>query len=1449
MSIVDYFRKKKNGGGEVPKFDVPAFENERYWFSRRMPKNMWRFGPFARRIDSKKVRYNLNTTKVIGDKMYGKAHKASKATPLSYGTLDNIWEGVHNKYDVIEHISDVSENAEVLSLLDNGVTFERMLGKEWDNDLRRSVAQGVKARYSDRDVDYAKTATAKRAYVASKESRMTPSDAIRYMQWERVVKDPSIINHLLTKEGVKKLGYVWNSKNQPISVFHTTGGKPLYDVVGMVDDNELVPNYTLDRSINNVLKNVPSTSMELFSRELLKATGVKLTLDKEIKVEDVDVRKRRLRSVVRKAKNAVTRTLGREEHALDDSIELAISPHGTPAERTYLLVRDIAHEAILPMLRATEKECVRKGDDIDGDRYLQMLARVKTSDVELANLPTYEELNANRDIILDVASDLIASQVVKMGSLNDKESKALSELYKVDAMQVLSKVEDKENTWMMPLIASYVGMALPKFAKDLNVDIKEYGKKNNIQDAETLAEAVYGEVKWDAAQGVLTSRQTTPRVNNDAFDDIDPDYEPKFFDFDEINNAFRKEDLETDKLEIAALYSEIDNLLLGYYQLAAKRIPYDEDTRADIREVVNSYDSVVEDIKKYQDIVDAYQYNYNELYGKYDDSAISILPIEFSIMEFLNKQMKNNLLMDSGVHLYENSVDYSMSVLALVREWTDTAKQVLVDSGINNVETKDVKAKLAELDSTNIDAACLDGLALLLNDVTNRKDIVGSMLKWVDGPDDEYQKAVVSIYLKGFAEETLPVSFKALEKIEDSYLTLREKVLSKDVITDDDKAKYQDEIDELYQDQLNHANNIKQNLELFAKYADKYDEIKNSELWQEIDVDRDIVDDVLGSFENLSDLLLSELEFVQSVGTADEELARSRYADTFANYIREEKRLSKEVELVDFTGSTKKAIAQQVEKFRSVYARGLEQDETSVNDVASDWVNLFGDVNEGLQFDVETAVQEPSMVNSHNDKAIPLDSVTVEEFIRDANKVAEAIKKGIAQNEIVEKIKTASLQANALKDKTATTPAQSESGDTPKEPTTRKLTGKEKSTLIWKLRSGQISYREYLDAIKNGVPVNKDTVKQDLVQANIVAETVENKIAQNEIVEKFRTASLQANALKEKTTAVRVAETKAETNSANVDVIVQDKIVQASNVAKVVEEKTKQTVLERYGIVTNANVPATDEKGAGIKDAKLQNRLELLEKLGDGVCYGGDVKPGYVESPDGSKLVFSPKKYNEEMKYLKKNVAAGEIPDFATGENLVLGYEEYMQYVEKCRTRSKQYSGTNMKWDSDVFMAQIVKNAKKTIAKALKNEYNSRVKATGTQTSKTKEYGDDEVSSAMSQQDIASNIWNHFVAKSKSTKTAIKKGEEYNERFVAQLRAAKSLAFTAEQIATKVQRFYGDNRDLLQDYTPNTIYNLYLKSVGADKLENTIRTQVLQPMIDKVHDDVTNEYSTISARI
>ena len=148
-----------------------------------------------------------------------------------------------------------------------------------------------------------------------------------------------------------------------------------------------------------------------------------------------------------------------------------------------------------------------------------------------------------------------------------------------------------------------------------------------------------------------------------------------------------------------------------------------------------------------------------------------------------------------------------------------------------------------------------------------------------------------------------------------------------------------------------------------------------------------------------------------------------------------------------------------------------------------------------------------------------------------------------------------------------------------------------------------------------------------------------------------------------------------------------------------------------------------------------------------------------------------------------------------------------------------------------------MKKAKKTIAKALKNEYNDKVQETAKVISASKGFDEDIMNNMNNRQDICGNILNHFAAKKKATQRVMEKGADYNPRFVAQLSASESLLFTAEQITTKVLTFYNRNWKLLKDQSPNTVYNLYVKSVGASKLDKAIRGEVVTPMVEAIHQE------------
>ena len=224
----------------------------------------------------------------------------------------------------------------------------------------------------------------------------------------------------------------------------------------------------------------------------------------------------------------------------------------------------------------------------------------------------------------------------------------------------------------------------------------------------------------------------------------------------------------------------------------------------------------------------------------------------------------------------------------------------------------------------------------------------------------------------------------------------------------------------------------------------------------------------------------------------------------------------------------------------------------------------------------------------------------------------------------------------------------------------------------------------------------------------------------------------------------------------------------------------------------------------------------------EGIVYNKDkYVPGYLVAKEGRK--FNIGQFSKDVSKIVKDLVPGDLPDFIDGESL------YKQ-------RDVVFDIWGDMTYSD-FANEIYKKAHKTIAKALKNEYDIKVQQTSQAISMSNEYDDYAMGSLNKQQDICGNILHHFVSKKKAKQVVMEKGVEYNPRFVAQLGASDSLGYTAEQITTRVLDFYNNNREKLKDYNANTIFALYEKSVGAKNLEKAIRSEVVNPMINAIHQE------------
>lgn len=496
-------------------FTVPTFDGEQFWFNRFMSKNLMTWGPFLRRSQNGKPNLKIEFTNVIGPRLYSHRNLGEgkrdfvedMSSEMSFDmenpkSLKNIFNGVDNKELFVRFLNEGDKDpgrfsfAGCVSLIDNGITFERLLGKEFDNDINRVTIQELSKTLDEGKLS--RTNEARWALLSSNEPRLTPSEAIRFLQMERLINDPELINNLMTQRQVMAAGGIFNPANPPEPVMYTNFNVPLYDMGATYPTRSIIPSYSYGRDINSFSHMTQIEDFDNFLKTLQESTGTKVVFDDTMPPDSVVVETSYLRSKGRQVADYVSRALGGEGYAVVPSATIHISANNTEAERTYLATKNLCKVAISRFLDEVE-ELVQKG---------------------APNLPSSAAFAADRSRLEDIASCIIASQVVKMGNLSDDDQRVLSGIYKLEACQVLGQVQDKNNTWMMPLVASFTGMSLPKFAKDFNINLREYAVNNDLEptdDLNSFVKILYAPKIVDPSLGVLSREKAALAINPDMF--------------------------------------------------------------------------------------------------------------------------------------------------------------------------------------------------------------------------------------------------------------------------------------------------------------------------------------------------------------------------------------------------------------------------------------------------------------------------------------------------------------------------------------------------------------------------------------------------------------------------------------------------------------------------------------------------------------------------------------------------------------------------------------------------------------------------------------------------------------------------------------------------------------------------------------------------------------------
>ena len=429
-----------------------------------------------------------NTGGIITEQDYGR-----RLENRLRGNLDNLFTARQDAEQIRSFISPSIRRE--FDLINAGFTTSRSLGKEHDKELNRiTLRRMIDGGYQNSEVLEDERRWA--AYAAN-DADMTVQDLVSSLTAERIASDNRIIDTLKTEEELTNAGYQLSSFAVP--VLEANKGK-LYDLTYAtkktlgVEKNEdgnlafknyessIAPAYALTSNGSEIkidsfsnMKHIENANAVLQS--LAKSLGVKLVEDASLKAGQTSFKPSRVRGFGRRLLNGFRIRTNAKATAIEKPGVLRYSMEGSSAERVYTVIKSLSELACANAVDRTTKLISEKSP---------------------SNLPNLNTFNSKSALLLDVSGSLIASDLVLMSKLNDNDAKIFRSLFRLDAAQKLSSIQDPQNSnWVVPVVSSYYLNGTQHFANDLRVDVANFATKLGTQTArQSFNGAVMGQCDW-----------------------------------------------------------------------------------------------------------------------------------------------------------------------------------------------------------------------------------------------------------------------------------------------------------------------------------------------------------------------------------------------------------------------------------------------------------------------------------------------------------------------------------------------------------------------------------------------------------------------------------------------------------------------------------------------------------------------------------------------------------------------------------------------------------------------------------------------------------------------------------------------------------------------------------------------------------------------------------------
>lgn len=507
----------------MKKNEVVIYPTHRFWFEDKANRKFVKRWPSvsSKREQQSSVMDNLNGVINVAD--YSNFFDRQKNHVSVYPKLSSA---VLNRTYFYKTLND--EMLGSLGLASNGYTSNRLLGKELDKQINQMIYREI-SHENTKEINDGSTDKFW-ADLSLIDEVLTPENYLKMLSAERIMSDPKLLTGLKTKGALEEMGFV--VPENATFVRKMDDGTPLYDMVSVYPNvkegkKAPFPIYAIDDAGAIDFERIKCLDkVENFDRlvaTLSNSLGIKIEKSDTLEAGESNFNVSRMRNYGRRIINYIRKHTGAKVRPLSAGV-LTVSSKGTNAKQAYSLLKAVAAMTCENPISNTKK-------------------LIENSAPE--NLPSLEVFSKNEENIKNASACLIASQIVSMSGLEKNDAQALADMFKVEAGQSLSKLDDiKTNNWAMPLVAGYMANGASLVAGDFKIYEPEV-RKNYIDNlgvvdagSDVFASIMYGKRNFEKPlmgiygmlneDAVLSEEpKTVPPTDDDHKPDDDPKVDPK----------------------------------------------------------------------------------------------------------------------------------------------------------------------------------------------------------------------------------------------------------------------------------------------------------------------------------------------------------------------------------------------------------------------------------------------------------------------------------------------------------------------------------------------------------------------------------------------------------------------------------------------------------------------------------------------------------------------------------------------------------------------------------------------------------------------------------------------------------------------------------------------------------------------------------------------------------